>query len=173
MEKSTAKMFLSIFIISSIFWLGAGCFRAVIGNELLQFGTIELKPNIDPIVERTIFDFLAHCSLFSLIAYPISTLSAIGYIMTTEISMKENGWLLMCAILFFMFIPVEAYCLTLDWKLVGLNYWGNWPLEEFQKAFFKRLTALAGLPFIATLCYYTIIIVAIWQPMKNKIEKEI
>ena len=74
---------------------------------------------------------------------------------------------MMSAILLYVFVPVELYCYWLDWKIVGLNYWGNWPLEEFRKVLLMRLTALAGLPFIAQMCYYTIPIFIIFKPLQK------
>ena len=73
----------------------------------------------------------------------------------------------MCAILFFIFVPVELWSLKLDWKMIGLNFWGDWPLEEFRKAYLRRLTALSGLPVIANLSYYTMIVIAVWRPFER------
>jgi hypothetical protein len=38
----------------------------------------------------------------------------------------------------------------------------------FRELFLARLGALAGTPLIATLCYYTIIALAVFQPLKKK-----
>ncbi|MDD8018959.1 MAG: hypothetical protein PHP42_11340 [Bacteroidota bacterium] len=168
MEKTSAKVFLLIFIISSLVWLTASTRRTYDGGNLLNFGTTEFKNNIDPATERTTYNDIAEFSIVAFFSYPVVLISAIGYLRTTHRTFKEHGWLLMSAILLFVFIPVEVICFVRDWKVIELNYWGTWPLEEFRKAWISRITALAGLPLIATLCYFTIIVLAIWQPMKKK-----
>jgi hypothetical protein len=167
MENSTSKFFLIIFILTALCWLCAGILKNIKTGDLLEFGTIELKQSITPESERASYDAIAKYSVIIFITYPLTLISGIGYLMATKRTMKRDGWLLMSAILLLMFVPVELYCFWLDWKIVGLNYWGGWPLEEFRKAFVLRLTALAGLPFIAQLCYYTIPILVILKPFRR------
>lgn len=171
-KKKLPKIFLTIFIVASFFWLGTSNVRAIVGNQLLDFGTAEFKQNLNPFVEREYYDVVALCSSIMLGGYVFVLVGAIGFISTTELSFKNHGWLLICTILFFIFVPVEIYTLTLDWKIIGLNYWGDWPIEEFRKIFLKRLTALSGAPFLATLTYYSIIVIAIWQPLKTTSQQE-
>ncbi len=168
MENFKSKIFLFVLLASALCWLGAGIMKNLQVGELLEFGTIEFKQTLVPESERVSYDAIAKYSIIIIITYPLVIISAIGYLMTTTRSVKRDGWLLMSAILLFMFIPVELYCFWLDWKIIGLNYWGEWPLEEFRKAFVLRLTALAGLPFIAQLCYYTIPVLLLWKPLTKK-----
>ncbi len=168
MEKSVTKISLALFIIGAIVWLGAVPVRAAIGNELLEFGTINFKQNLSPEIERELYRLLSYTTLLTMSGYVVALASAVIFVKTTTLSYKQHGWLLMCAILFFMFVPVELFTLTLDWKIIGLNFWGSWELVEFRKAFIARFTALAGVPLIALLSYFTIIVVAAWQPLKKK-----
>jgi len=167
MENSKSKFFLFIFTISALCWISAGILKNIQVGNLLEFGTVELKHSLPAEVERTAYYAIAKYSALMFIAYPLTLLSGFGYFITTKRTIKNDGWLLMSAILLLMFVPVELYCFWLDWKIVGLNYWGEWPLEEFRKAFLHRLTALAGLPFIAQLCYYTIPILVIFKPFRK------
>jgi hypothetical protein len=168
MEKPISKIFLGLLFLSAAIWIYGSSMKNYRSGTLLKFGTIEYINDMDVNLERAAYHSIAENSVIAMLSYPIAILSAIGYVVTTPRSFKQNGWLLMSAILFFAFIPVEAYCYWLDWKIVGLNYWGNWPLEEFRKALQIRLTALAGLPFIAQLCYYTIPILIIFKPLQKQ-----
>jgi len=167
MEKPAAKFFIILFTISAVVWMYASSMKNYEAGRLLKFATIEFEENLDPVVERAAYRAMAEYSVTILLSYPIVILSAIGYAVTSRRTIKEHGWLLMSALLLFMFIPIELYCYWLDWKIVGLNYWGDWPREEFRKALVARLTALAGLPFIAQLCYYTIPIIIIFKPLQK------
>ena len=170
MEKPISKLFLVIFVLSAAVWIYASSMKNYQSGKLLKFGTIEYIQDLNEVVERDSYHSIAKHSVISILSYPMVILTALGYVLTTPRSFKKNGWMLMSAILLFVFIPVEIYCYWLDWKIVGLNYWGNWPLEEFRKALLIRLTALAGLPFIAQLCYYTIPILIIFKPLQKQEE---
>lgn len=137
-------------------------------GTLLEIGTVEFRSGISKATEMTLYRSIAEYSIGAFIAYLIAVISAAGFLKTTRRSLKNDGWLMMSAILFFMFVPVEVYCFWLDWKIVGLTYWGDWPIEEFRKATLSRVTALAGLPFIAQLCYFTIPLLIITKPLRYK-----
>ncbi len=167
MEKITAKFFLFIFIISATVWMYASSMKHYQAGMLFEFGTAQFKDQINADAERTIYRTFAENAVVVFFSYPLTIIAAAGFVATTRRKFRTDGWMMMSAILLFGFIPVELYCFWLDWKIVGLNYWGNWPLEEFRKAILLRMTALAGLPFIAQLCYYTIPIFIIFKPLRK------
>lgn len=168
MEKPTAKVFIVLFCLSAIAWGWIKVMVTVSAGTLLEFGTVTFVENLDPAQERSVYEDIAKHSVYAFAAYPIAVISAFGYLKSTRRSLKTDGWLMMSAVLFFMFIPVEVYCFWLDWKLIGLQYWGEWPIEEFRKAFIARVTALAGMPFIAQLCYITIPFLIIIKPLQRQ-----
>ena len=160
---SRASLF--VLIVCAIIWLGAVNVRAVIGNELLVFGTLDFKQNLDGELEREIFRLISLSSIIVIGGYLATFVSALVFVRTTPLRFRENGWLTMSAILFFVFSPVEFYTIFLDWRMIALDFFSNPTLREFRVLFIHRLAALAGVPIIALLCYYTIIALAIWQPM--------
>jgi hypothetical protein len=162
-----AKIFLTLFIVSAAVWITSIVLKNIEIGTLVEFGTVQFRAGMTVEQERSAYAALAEYSAVALVAYPLTILSAAGYIASTQRSVKKEGWLLMSAILLFIFVPVEIYCCWLDWKLIGLQYWGDWQVEEFRKAFINRLTALAGLPFIAQLCYCTIPIFIIFKPLQK------
>ncbi len=168
MEKPLTRIFLFFFCLSVVVWGWNTVMVNVATGTLLEFGTLTFVENLDPGQERSAYAEIAKHSLYSFAAYPIAVISAIGFLKTTRRSLKNDGWLMMSAVLFLIFIPVESYCLWLDWKIVGLQYWGEWPMEEFRKAFIARVTALAGLPFIAQICYLTIPFIIIFKPLQRQ-----
>ncbi len=156
-----------VLTVSAIVWLGAVNVRAVIGNELLNFGTLDFKEHLDAELEREVFRLISLTSLIVMGGYLATFTSAVVFVRTTTIRFKQNGWLMMSAILFFMFSPVEFYTLVLDWKMIALDFFANPTLTDFRVLFIHRLAALAGVPMIALLSYYTIVGLAIWQPLKK------
>lgn len=167
MKRPVTRAALILFVLAYVVWSAASIRTNIEAGTLLEFGTAAFRTGVTESAERAAYAALAENAIARFIAYPLLLLGGIVFVATSELSFRQNGWLLMSAILLFVFVPVELYCCWLDWRLVGLQYWGPWPIEEFRKTLLARVTALAGLPFIAQLCYFTIPILALVRPLRT------
>ena len=167
MERLVTRISCCILCVAALCWLGGINIRALIGFNLLETGTLDFKPNIHPYVERTVFGLIAQSSMVVDVAYAVVWLAGLVFLKTTTMRLREHGWLMMCAILFYMFTPVEVYTMILDGKMWWLDHVGSNDLVEFRKLFIHRLAALAGVPMIALLSYYTIVVMAVIRPMRH------
>ncbi len=165
------RIALTLLIIASVFWLGGINIRALVGNELLNYDQFDFRKAIPPDREYTLFQMISNSSIVIMSGYTVVLISAIWFIATTKLKFKENGWLLMSAILFFVFVPAEIYTYYLDFKFILLFYSNPPNHDELLRLFGKRLGALRGIPIIAILCYYTIIGLAVFQPLKKSLPK--
>jgi hypothetical protein len=170
-QSRSNKIALALLLVAAVFWLGAINIRALIGNELLSYDQFDFRTSIPPDRENTIFQLMSNSSLVIIISYFIVLVSAIWFLKTTELKFKENGWLLMSAILFFMFAPVEIYTYYIDVKFMLLFQTNPPNHDELLRLFGKRLGALSGVPVIALLCYYTIIILAVFKPLTRRVQQ--
>ena len=166
-ESKVAKVALVLIAIGAVAWIGSINIRAVIGMDLLQFATLEFKPNLHPYIERAVFGLVAQSSLVAAVGYLIVWFSGIVFLRTTSLRFKEHGWMMMSVILFYVFTPVEIYTGILDFRMWLLDSAGSNDLVEFRKLFIHRLGALSGVPWIALLCYYTIIVLAVFRPFRK------
>jgi len=160
-------LFLMIF--SGFFWLGASMIRVIIGNVLLQTGTLEFEEYLPPEAEREIFRLLSIVSLVVIAAYLIVLVSSFFFLRHKPLGLKQHGWLMMSVVLFYLFVPVEFFTMYLDGKMIYLEFFTTAERGQFRELFISRVAALAGVPFIAMLCYYTIIGLAVFQPMRKRI----
>jgi hypothetical protein len=167
-QSKSNKIALMLLVFGAIFWLGAINIRALIGNELLNYDQFNFRTSIPPDRENTLFQLMANSSIVIISGYVVVLISSIWFLKTTHLKIKQNGWLLMSAILFFIFVPVEVYTYYLDIKFT-LLYHSNPPNhDELLRIFGKRLGALSGIPVIAIFCYYTIIGLVIFKPLRKK-----
>jgi hypothetical protein len=167
-QSKSNKIALLLLILGSVFWLGAINIRALIGNELLNYDQFSFRIAIPPDRENALFQMMSNSSIVIVISYFVVFISALWFLKTTELKFKENGWLIMSTILFFIFSPVEIYTYYLDIKFALLFHSNPPNHDELLRIFGKRLGALAGVPIIALLCYYTIIGLAIFKPLTKK-----
>jgi len=166
-ESRSTKIALTLLVISAIFWLGGINIRTLIGNELLDYDQFDFRTSLPPDRENTLFQMISNASLVVVIGYVLVLISAIWFLVTTKLKMKENGWLLMSAILFFMFVPVEIYTNYLDVRFMILYHQGPPNHDELLKLFGERIGAFRGVPVIAMLCYYTIIPITVFRPLRK------
>jgi hypothetical protein len=171
MINKSAKFWLVLLIIGTIFWLGAVNVRFLIGNELLIFDEFNFRVSIPPDEENVIFKMVANASILIMIAYVITFISALMFTIKSKINVKQNPWYLMCCILFFTFAPVEFYTSYLDLEFVMLFHSNPPNHDELLKLFGERIGFLKGAPWVAILSYYTIIVIAVIQPLRKSHEE--
>lgn len=161
------RVSLYVLVVASIFWIGSIHVRAIIGNDMLQLGTLRFEEYIAPEAEREIYRLLSFTSLVVICSYLVALISSIVFLVTSPFRLKEHGWLLMSAVLFYLFVPVEVFTMYLDGKMIYQEFFTTADNQVFRELFIARVAALAGTPLIALLCYYTIIGLAIFQPFKK------
>ena len=163
----TWRLSLFTLILAGIFWLGASGIRVIIGNVLLETGTLRFEEYLPPDAEREIFRLLSIVSLVVISSYVAVVTSAVVFLATSPYPLKEHGWLMMGAVLFFLFVPVEMFTMYLDAQMIYLEFFTTADRSAFRELFIARVAALSGTPFIAMLCYYTVIALAVFQPFRK------
>jgi len=161
-------MALFVMVVAAVFWLGGVNVRAMIGNDMLKTGTLEFEEYLAPEAEREIFRLLSFASLIVMISYAAVLVSATVFLTTTPMRFRDHGWLMMSAILFYAFVPVEVFTMSLDARMVYMEFFTTAGNEVFRELFIARVAALAGAPVIALLCYYTIIALAVFRPLTRR-----
>lgn len=162
-----SKFWLTVLVIAGITYLGAINIRFVIGNELLNFDEFNFKVYLLPVELSLLFKLISYSSLVIIVSYIIVFISAILFLINYKVSYRENVWLLVSAILFFIFSPVEFYSSYLDFKFYLMFLEDPYEYEQKLLVFGERIGLLKGVPWIALLCYYTIIVIAIFKPLKK------
>ena len=170
-----AKVWLAILIFAGITFLGGINIRFIIGNQLLNFDEFSFRTDLQLDEQNMIFRLLSYSSLVIMGAYLVLFVSAIMFLINYKVDYRKEVWLLMCAIIFFLFSPVEFYSSYLDFRffLLYLQPYPDWKLQ--LELFGRRIGFLKGVPWIGVLGYYTIIILAIFKPLrksKEEIDKE-
>jgi hypothetical protein len=159
---------LTVLLISAALWLGGQAARMAVWSELLQPGTIEVNQDLAPEAERMLYAVLSKISLLLIGSYAVLFLSSIAVLARSPWKLKQNGWLMMCAILYYVFVPVEIFTFILDGKMAYLEFFTAVDLRALREVFLARIGALAGAPMVGLLCYATIVAVAVFQPLKKK-----
>jgi len=171
-HSHTWRVALFVLVVAAIIWLGGVNIRAMIGNDMLKTGTLEFEEYLPPEAEREIFRLLSISSVVVILSYCFVLLSGIVFLVTSPFRLKEHGWLMMSAILFFLFVPVEGFTMYLDAKMIYQEFFTTADNQVFRELFIARVAALAGAPLIALMSYYTIIGLATFQPFRKQVSQD-
>ncbi len=162
------RVALCLLLLSALAWFGSFISRAVVANELLEPGTGQLVTTLAPETEMHLYRVLAASAIPMVIGYVLVLISSAVFLRTSPFRLREHGWLLMSALLLYVFVPVEAFVTSLDVRMIAAQFFGSADLGVLRELFLARLGALAGAPFIAVLCYLTIIPLAVFQPFRRR-----
>jgi hypothetical protein len=158
---------LFVMIVSAILWLGSFAVRASIADDLLISGSMQFNDVVPPVVESHLYRVLAGTAIIMISGYILVLISSLVFLVTSPLRLRENGWLLMSALLLYVFVPVEVYAMSLDVRMIIMVFFSGGSTEALRELFLARVGALAGTPYIAVLCYFSIIALAVFQPFRR------
>lgn len=170
------KTILTIFALAFIIWLGGAILRTAIGFTIFEPSATEtlVRKASNDILMQTVYIF-ASTSIYTSIAYVIAFALSFFLLAKFKKIWKQQGWILMCFVLFYLFSPVELFTIYQDIKLsiavFQQNVWEFYsqPIQDF---FMKRVKNVVynSLNGLTLLSYLTIVIYVIWQPLKKTTE---
>ncbi len=179
-----AKVALFAIIVGGVFYLGGSTARGIIGNDLVEIGTLKFRQDIPFDAEKEIYNLLARTSLLIVFGYALTLTGFIFFLSKSKLRMKDNPNILMAVVLFAVFIPIEFYTSYLDLRFF-LSYvdfqlqlfLGSdaGPLrDEMRNLFVERVGGLGGLSVIAILSYYSAIAALVFRPIRpDRVRKDI
>lgn len=174
------KFWLVLLAFGTIFWLGGSLVRALIANEFYIPGTVEYDTSLGLDEEFLIFSLIGSSTIVVLIGYVLVLIAGTVALGMFPGRRKDHGWLIMAAILFYLYLPVEVFTGYLDIKYLALwdtalGRFNDLDVQtivayktELKEILSHRVSALSGVPIIAMLCYYTAVVLVVWQPMKRR-----
>jgi hypothetical protein len=163
------RVALLVFFLSWSLWFGGVHCRAMIGNTLLQTGTLEFRELLPPDAEREIFRMLSVAGILVVPAYLVALLSGTVVLSTIPLRFREHGWLMMAAILFYLAAPVELYVGSIDARMVYEEFFTTADNAVFRELFQERLHALGGAPIVAMVLHYVTAGLVVFQPMRRSV----
>jgi len=160
------RLALVVVILGAVLWIGALHVRALIGNELLDVGTLTVNTTVSPAAERMLYRLFAGTGILMITGYVAVLIAGAVFLVCSPYRLRQHGWLMMSAILLYLFVPVEGYAMILDARMILVEFSGGADPAMLRELFQARVGALAGAPFVALLCYYTIVVLAVFQPLR-------
>ncbi|GMR25032.1 MAG: hypothetical protein BMS9Abin39_0307 [Ignavibacteria bacterium] len=158
------KLFTLIAAISGSIWLGAYATRMIISYQLFD---IDMKiasyingnnlesilKIISPSINTTFVLFLTFIIAFTI------------YLFTSNIKLKENGWMFITAVIIYTTLPFEGYLMIIDFKIISALSFSDIVNSDYVISLIReRFTSLGSFPIIILLSYCSLIYFLISKP---------
>jgi hypothetical protein len=163
-RKLLSSVIGSIALSAGSIWIGSYIARLLTIYQMFEPNEIILKNSLNsnnlPVVFQTIFP-LVNLTFFS---YIVMIISFTLFIVSTDLKLKQNGWLFIIAMIIYFTFPFEFLLLTIDYRLI--NYFVNeqFTSGEIFKLFVERITSLSSFPVILVFSYLTIPFFIVFKP---------
>lgn len=168
------KVFLTLFILGGIIWLGGGIVRNVVAFDLFNPGTLDLKAALTEGMRLQTVRVYALIGGWTSAGFLATLVGGIAAFILERKEWKRRAWILMSAILFFLIIPIQLWMIWQDYRLWQLfDVWSGMPLAhpaEIIGVFLYRIqdtsaSVMNGLSFFVAV---TITLVLIWKPLESR-----
>lgn len=158
------KLFTLIAAISGSIWLGAYATRMIISYQLFD---IDMKiasyindnnlesilKIISPSINTTFVLFLTFIIAFTI------------FLFTSNIKLKENGWMFITAVIIYTTLPFEGYLMIIDFKIISALSFSDIVNSDYVISLIReRFTSLGSFPIIILLSYCSLIYFLISKP---------
>lgn len=148
--------------------MGGYLLRLVVFYQLFEAEEFVLRSFLNIENLPGIFMILRSAVAMTLILFPLFILSYISFLFSSKINLKQNGWLFIITILIFITLPFEIYLITIDYDIVFKINYSSFRTDDVLNLVIKRFKVLSSFPIIELICYFSVIYLMIFQPLKIK-----
>ena len=164
--KLPAKLALYICFLTGILWLGSYVARLTLIYQLFQGNDFTLKSVFNNQNLPGVFITLNSAAILTAILYTIFIVTFVIFLISSHINLKENGWLLVATIIINLTIPFEVILMRNDYRIFSLIQSGNIDPNQILVYTVDRFKILGSFPIIEVLCYFSIIYLILFKPLK-------
>ncbi len=162
-----SKIILYICLLSGIVWLGSNVTRLTLTYQLFVGNNFALKSYLNNQNLPGIFITLNAAAILTTIVYAIFIFSFLLFLISSRLNLKENGWLLIVTIIIAVTFPFELYLILNDYRIFVLIQSGSLNINEILNFTIKRFKILGSFPIIEILCYFSIIYLILFKPLRS------
>lgn len=171
-KEITLKFLIIVFTFAVIIWIGGSLLRNIIAFDLFVPATeLSLKNYYSQEVRLHTIHLYSVGSVYTGIAFSVAVICSVMLFILTSKRLKENGWLFMSFIMFFLVAVLESYNLYLDIMLgmaISNNEIDGFSSPAIKEYFLFRYYKLGILEPLKYLAILTIIAFIVWKPLNKR-----
>jgi hypothetical protein len=171
-SKIVASVFGFLALSSGSLWFGAYIARLLTTYQIFEPNELSLKSYLSnsnlPVIFQTIFPLVN----LTFVSYLVMIVSFTIFIISTDLKLKENGWLFIISMIIYLTLPFETVLLSIDYKLFILFINEQFTSNEILNLIIERITILSSFPIILVLSFLSIPYFLVVKPFSKKLKNE-
>jgi hypothetical protein len=153
-------------------WLGANITRLFLGYNLFWGTEFELNSRFaKPDNLAYVLPVLSPAFLTAAIAQVFYLVCFFCFIISSKLSLRMNGWLMISLILVLVSMPLDIYLwIKIDRPFIEMSYWGQVDGKYMLDLLIQRFKVLSSYPVISVFTNLSLVYFFIFQPLRKKNE---
>jgi hypothetical protein len=103
------------------------------------------------------------------VSFIITIVAFLLFIITSKISLRENGWLFIIFIAVLITLPFEIYLMTIDYKIILMLNSSSIDANQIISLLRKRITVLSSFPILVLITYLSFFYFIVFKPLTKSI----
>jgi hypothetical protein len=153
-------------------WFGAYIARLLITYQMFEETEFVLKNYVTDTNLSAIFQTIFPLVNLTFYSYIVMIIAFTLFLILSRIKLKENGWLLIIALIVYLTFPLEVLLLIVDYKMIVLFLNEQFSSEQLLQLTIERMSNLSSFPIILVLSYLTIPFFLVFKPFTLKVKDE-
>lgn len=167
-KLSKTVLFFSLVFFS--IWFGGNVLRHAIIYQFFDAETMALKPILNHDGLNQIFQVLLPVFVLNSITFPLFVISFLLFIFLSKVNLKLEGWLFITVVIIAVLTPFELYLIIIDYKIINMILTVSYDTNIALSLVLERLEIFNSFPLIQIICYFFIIFLFIFRPLKKVIQ---
>lgn len=157
-----------------IIWLVSYVCRHLLVYQMFEPRELQLRSFFSVDSLKYVFEIILPILVTNIISYSIFLVLFIIFIATTDLKLKNEGWLFITLLVVLVTGPFEIFLLTKDYSIISLIYNGSQDYSMILELIRKRITILSSFSLIEIFAYFAVIYLIIAKPLvkKDEIKRE-
>lgn len=164
-QNLITKVFLYLTILAGIIWLGANIERLILSYQLFDGVDFALRTYINNQNLPAIFTVLDASTILTATVYTLFIVFFTLFLITSKISLKQNGWLFIVCLIIFLTLPFEAYLISIDYRSIIMINSGHFDQLTILNLYVRRFKILSSFPIIEILSYFAVLFLVLYRPL--------
>lgn len=166
-----SKILLTIALASGTLWLGSyttKLFELYHLFEVDQTNVLVLKSNLKNVDLRPVLFELLPVLSFSLVSYAFFIVFSTLFLLSSKISLKNNGWLFISLMIVIICLPFEIVLSLKDYKIINMILSNQDSVNEMIEIIKSRITIFSPFPIVSLILHYSIFVLFVFKPLTKK-----
>jgi len=166
-QSIISKVILFLTIICFVLWLGSYIVRNIVIYQLFEPLNLDLRSIYNEQNLNAVFNIILPLITINLVTYISFILFFILFLLSARISLKNEGWMFISAMIILVTLPFECYLSFYDYKIVNFIISHNTNVVDIINLIRERITKLSSFSFIEIFSYLAIIFLALFKPFRK------